>query len=122
MLTVIAVLSASPLLLYDQLDADGSLSESVLVFPFGEIRGASAQADSPFITTWETTSANQEIKFIMSVVSGGTAIIDWGDGTTETVTANGGLQTHMYSTAGTHTVAIPGDSGGIAFPSCCDLP
>ncbi len=121
-LTVIVVLSASPLLLYDQLDADGSLSESVLIFPFGEIKSASAQIDLPFITTWETTSANQEIKFIMFVVSGGTAIIDWGDGTTETVTGNGGPQTHRYSTVGTHTVAISGALGGIAFPHCCDLP
>ena len=121
-LTVIVVLSASPLLLYDQLDADGSLSESVLIFPFGEIKSASAQIDLPFITTWETTSANQEIKFIMFVVSGGTAIIDWGDGTTETVTGNGGPQTHRYSTVGTHTVAISGALGGIAFPHYCDLP
>ena len=58
-----------------------------------------------FLTTWETTSANDTITI---PVGGSTAtyLIDWGDGTIENVS---GDQTHTYADAGFYTIRISGD-------------
>ena len=54
----------------------------------------------PFITTWETTTANESI-IIPTTGTGYDYTIDWGDGTIETNQT--GNATHTYSTAGIHT-------------------
>ena len=55
-----------------------------------------------FVTTWETTSANESI----AIPAEGTCTIDWGDGiTNSSVTC---YQTHTYAVAGNHTIAISG--------------
>jgi len=75
-----------------------------------------AQSD-PFITTWETTSANEEI----TIPTHGTALsdydftIDWGDGTNENITGNDPDPSHVYVNAGTYTVTISGDFTSIRF-------
>ena len=55
-----------------------------------------------FVTTWETTGANQAI----TIPATGTYSIDWGDGTVNATAS--GTQTHNYASAGSHTVAITG--------------
>ena len=67
-----------------------------------------AVALRPFVTVWETTSADESITI---PGSGGTYTIDWGDGTVDTGVS--GTQTHMYGTAGYYTVSISGNLTGI---------
>ncbi len=70
-----------------------------------------------FITTWQTTTANESIT-IPTTGSGYNYSIDWGDGTIDTViNANA---THTYAVAGTYTVAIDGDFPRIFFDNTGD--
>jgi surface protein len=68
-------------------------------------------AQDAFITTWETTSANESITI---PTKGGFSVIDytfeidWGDGTVETIVGDDPDPVHTYASAGTHTVAITG--------------
>jgi len=70
-----------------------------------------ATAQNAFITTWETTSANESITI---PTNGGFSVtdynfeIDWGDGTVETIIGDDPDPTHIYASAGNHTVAIEG--------------
>ena len=65
-----------------------------------------------FITTWQTTTANESIT-IPTVGTGYDYTIDWGDGTIETNQTGGA--THTYATAGTQTISISGDFTRIYF-------
>jgi surface protein len=71
----------------------------------------STTAQDAFITTWETTSANESITI---PTNGGFSVIDytfeidWGDGTVETIVGDDPDPVHTYASAGTHTVAITG--------------
>ena len=67
------------------------------------------EIDIPFITTWETTSANESIT-IPTTGGGYNYTVNWGDGTTESRFT--GDASHTYATAGTYTVEIAGS----AFP------
>jgi len=62
-------------------------------------KAASTSTSNPFITTWETTTADETIDIPMT----GSYSIDWGDGTIESIT---GTATHSYTTAATYTVSI----------------
>ncbi len=73
---------------------------------------SSATTFRPFITTWETTTANESIT-IPTTGTGYDYTIDWGDGTTETNQT--GNATHTYTTAGTQTISISGDFPRIHF-------
>lgn len=59
---------------------------------------------SKFITTWRTTTANESV----TLPANGTndVTIDWGDGSTETVTTAN--PSHTYSTAGDYDISIDG--------------
>ena len=71
-----------------------------------------------FVTTWQTTTANESIT-IPTTGSGYNYTIDWGDGTLEAgLTGNA---THEYATAGTYTVKISGDFPRIAFGILSDV-
>ena len=61
--------------------------------------------DRPFVTTWETDAANQEITIPVGS-SPASYYIDWGDGTIESAVT--GDQTHTYAGAGNHTIYISG--------------
>ena len=65
-----------------------------------------------FITTWETTTANESIT-IPTVGGGYNYNVNWGDGTYSL--GQTGDATHTYATAGTHTVTISGDFPRIYF-------
>ncbi len=66
-----------------------------------------------FITTWQTTAANESITIPINTLYNYNYHVNWGDGTI----SNGltGLTTHTYTTAGTYTVTISGEFPAIAF-------
>ncbi|GAA4276691.1 hypothetical protein GCM10022259_14150 [Aquimarina mytili] len=70
-----------------------------------------------FITTWQTTTANESIT-IPTKDSGYNYRIDWGDGTIETGFTGDAM--HQYATAGTYTVKIVGDFPRINFDNTGD--
>ncbi len=71
--------------------------------------GQPATAQTPFVTVWETTSADEEITIPTNTSSSDYDFtIDWGDGTTETYTGTDPDPSHIYATADTHTVEITG--------------
>ena len=61
---------------------------------------------SGFVTTWQTTTADESITIPVGGASG-TYTVDWGDGNTSVNVT--GDQTHTYDDAGTYTVRISGD-------------
>ena len=64
--------------------------------------------DAPFVTTWQTTSANESIIiYTNSTDFTYNYNVDWGDGNTSLLQA--GDVTHSYEVAGTYTVKISGD-------------
>ncbi len=67
-----------------------------------EPRADNRGAHTAFVTTWETTGANETITIPVS----GTYTIDWGDGTPSTSTS--GIASHTYANPGNHTVSITG--------------
>ena len=62
--------------------------------------------NTPFITTWQTTTAGESITIPVGGASGAYTV-DWGDGNTSVDVT--GDQTHVYDDAGTYTVSISGD-------------
>jgi surface protein len=72
----------------------------------------SPNCSSEFITTWQTTAANESIT-IPTTGGGYNYIIDWGDGTLEYNKT--GNTTHTYVTPGTHTITISGTFPRIYF-------
>ncbi len=64
---------------------------------------------SPFISVWRTTGNNESITLPLPAAYTYNFTVDWGDGTTGTVTAaNSPAATHVYATPGDHTVTING--------------
>jgi uncharacterized protein (TIGR02145 family) len=77
-----------------------------------EVAQLYAQEMRPFITTWQTTAANESIT-IPTTGSGYNYFVDWGDGTTSSnVTVDA---THTYVSAGTYSVKISGNFPRIYF-------
>lgn len=72
---------------------------------------------APFITTWQTTTANESIT-IPTAGTGYDYTVDWGDGTVESGLT--GSATHNYATAATHTVSINGDFPRIYINNSAD--
>ena len=60
-----------------------------------------ADSTTAFVTTWQTAGSGEDI----TIPAAGSYVIDWGDGTVESVS---GTQTHTYATAGTYRVSIAG--------------
>gem|GEM_PF-2450695 len=78
------------------------------------VEDADNGAQAPFITTWQTTSANERILIPINLdVSGYNYTVDWGDGNTSP--GQTGDAIHSYATAGTYTVKITGDFPAIRF-------
>ena len=67
-----------------------------------------AVPEGAFVTTWNATSSPHTISIPLEVYPGGTITIDWGDGSTDNVTANG-TQPHTYSGPGDYQVSITGN-------------
>lgn len=73
----------------------------ILIISFSQI----AQAQRPFITTWETTTPNESIT-IPTEGDGYDYTVDWGDG--EVISDYTGDATHEYASPGIYTVKING--------------
>ncbi|MBC6399635.1 MAG: BspA family leucine-rich repeat surface protein [Ekhidna sp.] len=72
-------------------------------------------ADCPFITKWETTTANESITIpTLGRSYRYSYTVDWGDESTDNTTYTGDA-THIYANAGTHIVTISGDFPRIRF-------
>ncbi len=70
-------------------------------------------AQSPFITTWETTTTNESITIPTNSLETYNYSVDWGDGT---ITTNEtGNATHNYVVPGIHTIKISGTFPQIYF-------
>ncbi len=69
-------------------------------------------SNRPFITTWQTTTANEAIT-IPTTGGGYNYTVDWGDGTI--TTGETGNATHTYVAPGIYTVSITGDFPRIYF-------
>jgi hypothetical protein len=65
-----------------------------------------------FITTWQTTTANESIT-IPTTGTGYNYAVDWGD--TDSDVSQTGDATHIYTAAGTYTVTITGTFPRIYF-------
>jgi surface protein len=73
-----------------------------------------------FVSTWKTnnTGVSTSTQIKLPLVSTGTYnfVVDWGDGTTSTITTwNAAATTHTYATAGTYTIKIKGVCTGWQF-------
>ena len=65
-----------------------------------------AGGSRPFITTWQTDTADESITIPVGGAAG-TYTINWGDGAVSAYVS--GDQAHEYATPGSHTVSISGD-------------
>ncbi len=84
----------------------GTINNGIYEYALSSVYPITVVSD-PFLTTWETVSANQTIGIPVEAYSGET-IIDWGDGNTTTVSTNG-TQSHTYATADSYQVAMTGN-------------
>ncbi len=78
-----------------------------------EVVALYAEESRPFITTWQTTTANESITIPTSSGETYDYMVDWGDGTSSSNVT--GDASHTYTTAGTYTIAISGTFPRIYF-------
>ena len=78
----------------------------------------------PFITVWKTdntgtvVSGSNQVKLPLASTGTYDFIVDWGDGTTNIITAyNQPEATHTYASAGTYTITLTGRIDGFGFAS-----
>jgi surface protein len=83
----------------------------------GALTNSPVQAQSAFVTTWETSSSNETITIPTSDNNAPdyNFTIKWGDGTEETYTGPDPDPSHTYASAGPHTVEITGTFPRIHF-------
>ena len=91
---------------------------SLTACPDGGSDGDSSSASSPFITTWKTTTANEEIT-IPTTGTGYSYTVDWGDGTSDAMTYEGDAS-HTYAAIGEYDVKITGTFPRIYFNNAGD--
>ena len=87
--------------------ASNSLTLAVIHFPAG------TAPDTGFVTTWKTTTANEEIMIPTDKMEG-SYTVTWGDASISTHVV--GYQTHVYKEPGTYLVSIYGDFTRIYLP------
>ena len=95
-------------------------------FGVGRFRSRGGGGIQPFTFTVDTTqsgvSASDQFKLPL-VNDGNTldALVDWGDGTSDTITTYNQAETlHTYASGGTYTIAISGDISGWRFGNLGD--
>ncbi|MDO5969548.1 LamG-like jellyroll fold domain-containing protein [Flavivirga aquimarina] len=92
---------------------DGSTSNWVEAVDIASLFG-----DVPFITTWQTTTANESITIPINGDYDYDFIVDWGDNSTSDIATNNvndAALTHTYTNADTYTVTITGVFPAIYF-------
>ena len=78
------------------------------VTSFAEAGPSLAGDADAFVTTWETTNANESIFIPTAPGTDYDFTIDWGDGTVEDIFGTNPNPEHTYAEAGTYAVAITG--------------
>ena len=88
------------------------------IYVYGEIYATS----NLFISTWNTTntsggsSANNQIQLPLTITGNYDFVVDWGDGTNDTITSWNQPETlHTYTSSGTYTINISGILQGWSF-------
>ncbi len=89
---------------------DGELTTKTII----TINIEDINENRPFITTWQTTTANETIT-IATLSNTYNYTIDWGDGTVATNQTT--EATHSYTVAGKHTIKISGVYPQIVIPT-----
>ena len=94
-----------------------ALMFAVAVLAVGLMVFSPAQAydEAAFVTTWETTEADQQIFIPTAPGTDYDFTIDWGDGTVEEISGTDPDPTHVYAEPGTYQVAITGQFPRIHF-------
>ena len=69
--------------------------------------------EGAFVTTWETTAANDPIYIPLNVHTGGTLTIDWGDGSANSTVTADGTVSHTYTDSDKYRVSMTGALSGI---------
>ena len=81
--------------------------------------GGGFLSNDPFISTWQTTTNNEEIKLPLREGYEYNMIVNWGDGTTSKITAwDDEDKTHAYADAGIYTVTMKGIAEAWYFNAC----
>ncbi len=70
------------------------------------LSGTFLTGERPFITTWQTTTANQAITIPIPASLTYTCNVDWGDGTNNNYNGTSPVMSRTYPTAGTYTITI----------------
>ena len=90
-----------------------SIGQSNVVNPFGA---------NQFVSTWKTsntsTGSSTATQIKLPLISGGTYnfVVEWGDGTSDTITTNfSAATTHTYAVAGIYQIKITGTCYGWQF-------
>jgi len=85
--------------------------------------GGGTPPNPNFVSTWDTTKAGSATNtVVLPLVNGGdsaySGTIDWGDGTTSTLSY--GNRSHVYATSGIYTITISGQVEGWRFANTGD--
>ena len=65
------------------------------------------EGDAPFISVWDVKSDSLSVQFPIQGITG-TITIDWGDGTSDTISSGYEVFKHTYSTANLYTIKVTG--------------
>ncbi len=86
--------------------------------------GSSFTQKNPFISVWETTTANETIMLPLREGFKYNMTVDWGDGTElQKITSwNDNHKAHEYVEAGTHTITLKGLAEAWYFNACGTTP
>lgn len=81
--------------------------------------GSAAVGLTGFVSVWATTAINETITIPCQNVGTFNAVIDWGDGTIETITTYNGFS-HQYAAIDDHTISITGTFPNIRVANATD--
>ena len=94
-------------------------NNAFFLFLFVSVIPQLTNAQTEFITIWETTSAAESITIPLSASTGANLDIDWGD-STPLETGLGDNPSHTYTTAGSYVVTVTGTYDRIFFNATGD--
>ncbi len=95
--------------------SDGTGTDSdIVTINVTDVYESLASDPNAFVTTWKTTMANEEIVIGTNGNLTYDYTIDWGDGTVEEI-GTSDRPSHVYASAGNHTVAILGQFPAIVM-------
>ena len=99
-----------------QVNDGTATAQATVTIKVTDVEESLASDPNAFVTTWKTTVINKEV--VIGTKDGFTYdyTIDWGDGTVEEINTSA-PPSHVYATAGNHTVAILGQFPYIFMPN-----